>query len=428
MSFSEPPGWEPSAAQQLLLQACLAPVDQASQAIRQWAEQPLHQRRDSGSRRLMPLLLRRCREIELPATLSAERASWKQEAMRTWQKNHRLLSCANRLAAGLESAGIPVLLIKGLPLALQAYGDLCVRPMADLDLAVPHRQARQAVEALTEAGWEPLPTPLKGSGDPLTGEGDEQRAEQLAWISRQRRVEDFSPLYFHVRHSHGFRHRDGLEVDLHWSIFQGQCDPERDDPLWEAAQSLAAINRIPQAPASPLLRTPEPAEHLLLLLAHGTRWNRIPPIRWIVDAVMLLRSTPELDWQRFHSRAQDRNLTLVGAELLTFLRDRFAPEIPLAVIEQLRSTARSSREHRLYRIECAAPGWRCGIEELRYLHRRYRLLRRRPDLRGSMAMPSWPVYLCHVLGAPGRRDLARYALSELERRRLPSTGLLRLCG
>lgn len=407
------PGWMPNHAQLLLLQACLAQVEQSRVALEQWAELPFEQRRDNGSLRLLPLLWRRREEAGLPAALSSETPYWKQEVMRTWSNNQRLLACANRLARSLQGAGIPVVLIKGLPLALQAYGDLSARPMADLDIAVPHRKARQAVEVLVGHGWKPQPTPLQG------GASEEQPAEDLAWTRRQRRLEDFSPLYFHVRHSHGFRHQDGLELDLHWSVFQGQCDPDCDDQLWEASQPLAALNRVPQALLSPLLRTPDPAEHLLLLLAHGARWNGIPPIRWIVDAVLLLRSTPELDWPQFLARAHARNLTLVGAELLTFLKERWAVEIPVSVIEQLRATRSSRLEQRLYQSDCSPADWRSGVEELRYLHRRYRLLRRRPDLRDSMAMPSWPAFLCHILGAPRARDLGRYALRELERRRTP---------
>ena len=279
---------------------------------------------------------------------------------------------------------------------------------------MPHRQARQAVEALVGDGWKPLPTPLKGG----TSQG--HQAEDLAWTRSQRRLEDFSPLYFHVRHSHGFRHGDGLEVDLHWSVFQGQCDPDSDDQLWEASQPLASLNRVPQARPSPLLQAPDPAEHLLLLLAHGARWDVNPPIRWIADAVMLLRSTPDMDWSQFLNRARCRSLTLVGAELLTLLKERFAVDIPLSVIEQLCATQPSRKERRIYQRDCSPADWRSGIEELRYLHRRYRLLSRRADLRGSMEMPSWPTFICHILGAPRPRDLGSYALQELKRRRTPA--------
>jgi len=409
-------GWEPNTAQLLLLQACLAPAEQARDALGQWAELPDDQRRDGGSRRLMPLLWRRREETGIPASLGSESPHWKQEAMRTWSHNQRLLACANRLASSLQRAGIPMSLIKGLPLALHAYGDLSARPMGDLDIAVPHRQARRAVEALVADGWQPLATPLKGGLDQTATIGQKHPAEHLAWTRSQRRLEDFSPLYFHVRHSHGFRHGDGLEVDLHWSVFQGQCDPDSDDPLWENSRQLAALNRVSQARPSPLLRVPDPAEHLLLLLAHGSRWDVNPVIRWIADAVMLLRSTPELDWQRFLHRARCRNLTLVSAELLTFLNDHFSMQIPVSVIDQLRATRSTRRERRLYQRDRSPADWRSGLEELRYLHRRYRLLRRRADLRGSKAMPSWPGFLCYILGAPQPRDLYGYALRELQRR------------
>jgi hypothetical protein len=92
----------------------------------------------------------------------------------------------------------------------------------------------------------------------------------------------------------------------------------------------------------------------------------------------------------------------------------------VSVIEQLRATQPNRKERRIYQRDCSPADWRSGIEELRYLHRRYRLLSRRADLRGSMAMPSWSTFLCHILGAPQPRDLGRYALQELKRRRTPA--------
>ena len=123
-----------------------------------------------------------------------------------------------------------------------------------------------------------------------------------------------------MRHSHGFRHGDGLEVDLHWSDFLGQCDPDSDDLRWEKSRPLAALNRVSQASPSPLLRVPDPAQHLLLLLTHDSRWEVNLPIRWITDAVMLLRSKPQLDWAQFLDTARRRCLTLMGADLLGLTR------------------------------------------------------------------------------------------------------------
>ena len=72
--------------------------------------------------------------------------------LRTWALNQRRLAHANQIAEQLRLAGRPLLLVKGLPLALFAYGHLGLRPMGDLDLVVPDAQARQSLEALSAAG------------------------------------------------------------------------------------------------------------------------------------------------------------------------------------------------------------------------------------------------------------------------------------
>lgn len=110
----------PNPVQHLLLEACLLPEERARAALEHWSRLPGDQRLDSASRRLLPLLWARREDIGLPGILHSEALFWKQETVRTWRHNHRLLACANRLAESLQRAGIPLALIKGLPLALHA--------------------------------------------------------------------------------------------------------------------------------------------------------------------------------------------------------------------------------------------------------------------------------------------------------------------
>lgn len=395
----------------LLLQACLLPEENAIKAFAAWSRTPTAGRNDPASQRLLPLLWWRCKQWQeqaLYSNHSDEISSWKQAMLRTWALNQRRLSQANRFAELMAKAGIPLMLVKGLPLALGAYPHLGLRPMGDLDLVVPDSHARQAIEVLTTAGWAPLPTPLKGSDAP-------EAERNHPWIRQNRALADFSELYFRIRNGHGFRHPDGSEADLHWYVFHEQCDPGVDSALWERAQSLQHWNRSPTPGVSPLLLMPDPVDHLLLVLSHGSRWDSTAPIRWVADAVLLLKAASPFEWQRFVSVAQARSLTAPAGALLAYLAQQMDMDIPAEVLKELSPTAH--KRHNRRAMVRSLPDAQGGGEELLYLLRRWRKLRQDRVLGSSVT--GFTIFACHILGSPSRRALLRYAISEVQRRRSP---------
>jgi hypothetical protein len=420
------PTWRPTAAQALVLQACLLPEAPAQAAFRAWAalaEPELHTTEplaeppaqsllsDAATRRLLPLLWSRWRQWPHSgdaAAADAVVAGILPEVKRTWLENHRRLKAANALAEQLAAAGVPVMLVKGLPLALQAYGDLGLRPMGDFDLVVPLAQVQPALQVLAAAGWHPLPTPLKHSSH------EDGEALLPPWALQPRPLEAFDAPFLQVRHSHGFHHASGLEADLHWFVFQGQCDPGVDDGLWHRAIALATVNRAPGSQPSPLLLVPDPADHLLLLLSHAARWDAVPAVRWLADAALLLRVAPTLDWDRLRQEARRRRLAALVAPMLALLREQAQAAVPPDLVRELAAVCLSRRERLLAPVQPGSPDWRGGVEELRYLHRRWRQLRRRAA--AGTPLPAFHRFACHVLGAPDLRAFHAYALAELKRR------------
>jgi hypothetical protein len=403
------PHWQPNPTQQLLLQACLLPEEKAVQAFAEWSLLPTARRNEPASQRLFPLLWWRVNAWQsgpLRTSNTDESPIWKQAMLRTWALNQRRLAHANQIAEQLRLAGSPLLLVKGLPLALFAYGHLGLRPMGDLDLVVPDAQARQSLEALSAAGWTPLPTPLKGSNDP--------EVELLhPWILQSRALGDFSELYFRVRNGHGFRYADGSEADLHWYIFHEQCEPGVDQPIWAKALPLQQLNRSSQSEISPHLLTLDPVDHLLLILAHASRWDEAAPIRWVADAVLLIQAVDHFNWPRFVSLAKDRRLTAPAGALLVYLQGQMAMEVPATVLAELAAATGSDDIQRL--TMRSRPDVSGGGEELLYLLRRWRRLRQDQNLRGKV--PGLMRFLCHILGIPSRRELLHYGFGEFLRRR-----------
>jgi hypothetical protein len=167
------------------------------------------------------------------------------------------------------------------------------------------------------------------------------------------------------------------------------CQADADDNFWAAAEPLV-IEGVPT-------RSLCAADQLLHTCTHGVRWNYIPPIRWIADAVTIVRAHPNLDWDRLVWQAQQRHLVLPLREALGYLTREMAVTIPQVTLTRLRAipvTAAARREYtantrpanangpllRLWlhyqnyrRTSPTAPVWEVPVEFARYLQYRWGL-------------------------------------------------------
>lgn len=389
------PAWLPDDSQRLLLEACLLDDERRARAsLASWTARVDVERLDAGSYRLLPLLWKR-----LPA-LGADhpaRDLFKGVYRRTWYANQLTIARVAGLAGALRGAGIPAMVLKGIPLALEAYGDVGVRPMGDGDVAVPRASAHRAVELLVASGWRPGITPLTGAmveGSPATSR----------WTVGPRPPAAFDDAYLGTRHAHGFSSPDGFSVDLHWALFQGRCERGEDDGAWSRAHPIDLRGQS--------VLVPSPADHLLLLLAHGARWNPIPPIRWAADAFRLLRATAP-SWPTFLGEARRRGLVLAAREMLGWLDSELSAGIPADVLATLRDEPVGHAERRAWARRVAPPSIGSGLDELAYLRERHRALRHDP-LAG--AVPAFPAFVRHVLGARSLLQVGLYAAGEAGRR------------
>jgi hypothetical protein len=74
---------------------------------------------------------------------------------------------------------------------------------------------------------------------------------------------------------------------------------------------------------------------LLHVIAHGLRVNPLPPIRWVADAVLILRGGG-VDWDRFLALAAVLRCRLVMERALKYLADTHQVDVPLKVQVALR--------------------------------------------------------------------------------------------
>src|SRR6516162_2449398 len=187
------------------------------------------------------------------------------------------------------------MVLKGAALIPLCYRDSGLRPMQDFDLMVPASKVELAMELLERAGWR------SRFGYP------------------EKRIS--------IRHSTPYRNNKAQEIDLHWHVL-GECwNFNRDEIFWKTSVPLTIVGQ--------QTRTLDPTNQLFHICSHDVGWNEVPPIRWIVDALIVLRVfSSEIDWIRLPDVAKTYHLNLPLHNALSYLQRNFQVSIPTEALGQ----------------------------------------------------------------------------------------------
>lgn len=210
----------------------------------------------------------------------------------SWVEATRRVGMIADLLPVLHLEGIPTLCLKGFPLALTYYPRPALRPMNDVDIAVLRSDLPRATEILAAHGFSAC-----GLRDPV------------------------------LHHARQHRHPAKGEIDLHWHVLAKCHRQKADTHFWDGA--------LPFLVGSETTFQPSPTDSLIHTLAHGLHWNPFPPMRWIVDAVMILRSTTEVDWHRVAEFARLFRFEMHFALGLATLQQGFDQEVPAELVQDL---------------------------------------------------------------------------------------------
>lgn len=296
----------PTKEQEWLLRACLLTGDDALAAWQQWKNVFEKGTIDKGSHRLLPLLYRNLHDQGIDDVLIT---GFKEECYRTWSLNQFCLQQAAALIREFNHAGIQSMLLKGAALIILFYEDAGLRPMADVDLLVTRAQAKRSIQLLTDLGWT------------------SQYSSPKALIPFEQATD--------------FRNASNQNLDLHWRLMWEGNQHLNDDEFWTASITVE-LNGV-QA------QSLNPADHLLHVCVHGAKWNDTPSLRWVADAMMIIRCRKfEFDWARLVHQAQNRQLTLPMRDTLTYLHNLLDAPIPSEVLISLQSTPTSKVERWFY--------------------------------------------------------------------------------
>ena len=293
----------PSREQLFLLHAATGDGDEPVAAYRSWRE-GIDLDDDFGwdILRLLPLVYHNLHRLGFDDPLMGR---LKGVYRRAWAETNQLFHKVRPTIEALTEEGLDVLLLKGMPLALSYYRNHALRPMTDVDVVVPFRQAKEATRVLATLGWR------------------FSRPVGRDMLRFHHAVQCFGP--------------DGAELDLHWHVTYEACTVEADELLWARTEPLEL--------GELTMRQLDPTALLLHTVVHGVRWNLEPPIRWIPDSLTVLRTRgAEVDWKRLVELALVIEAPVRLRMGLDYLRKEFGAPVPAWVPETLLSTPVSLRE------------------------------------------------------------------------------------
>jgi hypothetical protein len=292
-------GNRPTPEQELLLRAALLEGEEAIKAWAEWRAAADINEVDFSSFRILPLLHENLSahgvEDELMGLLKGVRR-------RFWYKNRLLFHRTAEFLRAMHEAGVRTVLLKGTALSTRYYGDAGLREMGDADVLVPFDEAAAALRLAFARGWKP----------------------------HHYRSRAVPRSFFHARHAIDLGHPDGYNLDLHWHVLHECTAADADASFWRGAVA-AEFEGVPTCVLSP-------ADQLLHTCVHGMTWAEAAELRWVADAMTILKKTPGLDWARLVAETRARALTLAMRETLGYLAETLDAPVPPEVLRQLAET------------------------------------------------------------------------------------------
>ena len=278
----------PNDSERLLLQALLAEDESAVIAAKAWLDTVDLDDLNLGIQRMVPLLYFRMRVWGMQHPC---RPKVKAIYQYYWLADKRLRHQTEEVINILSELATPLVILKGLALGSTVYPDTACRPTTDIDLLVTPSCFRDAISRLRLSGF----------------------------ICR-------APSF----HATCLLKSNFPEIDIHRSPYHRSFSAHFAAPLFDRLVSIGAHTFTLGA-----------EDQLLHTIAHGTRSNVVSPLRWVVDAVLILRhASGSFRWELFAAEAVRLNLIDATALALQIIHtvDRLVVDTSaLRALENLRA-------------------------------------------------------------------------------------------
>lgn len=325
--ISFPPSF-PNTEEELFLELLLGERPHFPRRWQEWRDTVVFDDIDFATLRLLPLLYMRLCEAGITDDTYVGKIRGVYRMV--WARNQRLLEEVSVVATALREKGIDVVLLKGLALLIDVYRDPAARFLGDGDVLIKKDAVPQACAILRASGWT--------CTDPSVAQTDDF---------------DYSGL-FAVTHALTFRNRNGVEIEVHWSVFHVELERELSrllllagprhnldgDDFWSRARPLM-LKDVPVK----ILSHEDMFVHVIVHGAEGNESHRT--LRWVVDAAYIVNATP-LDWDRVLECTQHGGHVVAMQYGIAYLNDRMQVNISSEFISKLMRLPYSHHAHTRY--------------------------------------------------------------------------------
>ena len=297
--------------QLLLLKAALLEKEAALAAWQQWVEMFSAKLDDIDhiTHQLIPLVYRNLSIYPIKEPVF-ERL--KGIYRRNWTFNHVFWQKITPTLQALQQNKIqPIILLKGMAMMAAHYCDFGARVIGDLDILIPYHCVKPAANQLLNAGWR----------------------------TRGAAFNPDDPYEMIIQHGINLWLDDTLCLDLHWSFLAESPFTGLDEDVFKTAEPVV-VNGLP-------LFIPNATILLLQTTVHGAKSTSVASVRWIADAVTLLKKSP-IDWQHLLVMAKKAHVCLPLLETLRYLQTHFQCHVPANVISTLQQFGESRFENHEY--------------------------------------------------------------------------------
>ncbi len=231
---------------------------------------------------------------------------------RNWTFNHVFWKKISLTLKQLQAEAIqPIILLKGMAMMAAHYRDFGARVIGDLDILIPHHLVKPAATQLFAAGWQ-----TRG----VAFNPDDQY-EML------------------IQHGVNLWLDETLCLDLHWSFLSESPFTGLDAEVFKTAEPVS-VNGL-------TLFVPDATTLLLQTCVHGAKSTTVASVRWIADAVTLLKQAT-IDWQRLVLMAQKAHVCLPLWKTLHYLEQTFQCTVSATALQTLQKQSQSRFENHEY--------------------------------------------------------------------------------
>ncbi len=233
------------------------------------------------SHQVYPLVYRNLSDLDFAGVPEAVQSSLRSLYLANALRNQLLAEELARVLSLLGDAGIPVIPLKGVPLALALFGDPAARICGDIDILVSPSDVKRTLDLILASGYR--------------AEVNHPYFSKLALR--------------HGRHFTAVRESRGISflLEVHWTLIQHSSkNAEAVRDLWSAAR--------PQTYFAVPAYSPGPEWEFLYLCLHAADhdWQ---VLKWLVDIHQTV-SSGTVNWQKAMEEAERLELALVVRQTL----------------------------------------------------------------------------------------------------------------